>query len=292
MKIFELLTKSLLITLVMAVSSCSKENTPEVTLESTYEAYLKKYGINTNDYEYSIPLTIDNILIFNGLKDSIFVASAYDTLSYKKLCEFIDTESTPKIVTKYIGYGESKELYLAKILNYGMVLTKNGYIGNSGILYIDNLKNEALEKQITYFSNGKRIESTNNDYSGWNKALVKKWFNDSAIVSDSICYNDKGDTLFITKLPIQYNETPITYTDGIIINFISKRINHATGEIIWESKLTSPYEIPSNAKNEIIILAKDNDFWKCKVNTLFYDGEKKDFTFEININNGTVKTLS
>lgn len=290
MKIIKLLATSLLVALSLGVNSCSKEeNTPETGLISSSDLFFRKYGIEIKDYDYPRITYIDNILVFNAFKEDKFLSSAYDTLSYKKLCEFIDTESTPDTITKYIGYGEYKDLYLSRIINYGIALTENGYIGMSGILYVSRFG--SLEKQITYFSNGKKKEFTNNDYSDGGHASVKKWFNDSAIVLDSICYNDKGDTIFIAKKLIHNNETPITYTDGVKIDFNSQRINHATGEIIWESKLIPPFEIPSNAKNDIIILEKGNESWKCKVNTLFYDGEKKNFTFEININDGTIDTV-
>lgn len=287
---FKLFATLLLIALGMIFYSCSKEenNTEEITINIAEDIYFKKYGINIQDYKYYNFNYSENNLVFNGMKDGVFTAMAFDTISCQKICEFIDTESTPETVTKYIGYGESKELNLENILSQGIVLTNNGYIGSFTLHYGDNW--EYLIKRIIYFSNGKKIETIVDVYTSIK--LIKKWFNDSAIVSDSICYNDKGETIFIAKEPIQYNEIPVTYTDGVNIDFISKRINHATGEIIWESELEPPFEIPSNAKNEFIILEKENDFWKCKINTLFYDGTKKNFTFEINISNGIIKILS
>lgn len=298
MKIFNFFATSLLIALGMVFYSCNKEeNIPEniFTSETVESLFFKKYGIDIQDYKYYNYNYLESNLIFNGIKDGVFLASAYDTLSYKKLCEFIDTESTPETVTKNIGYGESKELNLVGILSEGIVLTDNGYIGQVIIIYTDGDQisfHEAQMKQITFFSNGRKIEKTISfnsfDIGIEIKKGVKKWHEDSAIASDEICFNDKGDTLFMVKSPILETEVPITYTDGINIDLECQRTNHATGEIIWYSKVIPPFEIPSNAKRDIIITEQNGNIWKCEANLIFYNGTKRNFTFEINIDDGTI----
>lgn len=289
MKVFRLLVTLLLVALCAEFCSCEKEEESQVelTVESTSTLF-KEYGIDPTNYTHISALYSLNTFIAAGLKNGFLWVAAYDTISHKQLKEFIDNEPTPETATKNLGYGENKILPLEQTTITGFILTDNGYIGQSAIIYTD--RTYELIKLITFFSNGKSVKTI---IDSRNKLTnLKKWYKNSVISSDSICYNDKGDTLFIAKYPIKETEIPITYTDGINIDFISQRINHSTGEPIWTSKLTPPFEIPSNAKKEITIIEKDNAFWKCKVNILFYDGTKKNFTFEININDGTIQILS
>jgi len=293
-----LFTTSLLVALNMFFYSCkdSVEDTPPLFAESNQlQNAFEKYGIDPSDYEYFSYRKIADILITSGLKDETLWTAAFDTISYRQLCEYVDTEITPKKVIKNLGYGEYKPLALQNIMIEGLIVTDNGYIGQIGIIYTDGGQlsyHEAQMKLITFFSRGNKIEASI-DYDCYDISLdikcgVRGWYEDSAIVSDTICFNDKGDTLFMVKSPILETEVPVSYTDGVNIDIVSQRINHATGEIIWRLEIVPPFEIPSNAKKKITILEQDNDIWKCKADILFYDGTKKEFTFKINIKDGII----
>lgn len=285
----------------MGFSSCNdREVIPihiDEVLDPLYEL-LEKCGMDAKEYYFFRPMMLkSDILATSGLRatDGVLWVAAYDTISYEQLCEYTSKESVSKEVTKYLGYGESIVLSLQDIMVEGLALTNNGYIGQVSIYYADNdgaSFHEAQTKQITFFSNGKKIETTIN-YDRFDVGIkinkgVKEWYEDSAIVSDTICFNDKGDTLFLVKSPILEKEVPITYTDGISIDLECQRINHATGEIVWKSDVIPPFEIFSNTKRDITIVEQNSNIWKCKVCLTYYDGTKKDFTFEINTNDGTI----
>lgn len=301
MKIFRLLVTLLAVSLCLGFSSCNEREVIPIHAEevlSPLEELLDKCGVDAKEYYFFSPTMLESdILVTTGLRvtDGVLWVAAYDTKSYEQLCEYTSKESVSKEVTKYLGYGESIVLSLQNIMVEGLALTNNGYIGQVSIHYADNdgaSFHEAQTKQITFFSNGKRIETTIN-YDSFDVGMkinkgVKEWYEDSAIVSDTICFNDKGDTLFLVKSPILEKEVPITYTDGISIDLECQRINHATGEIVWNSDAIPPFEIFSNTKRDITIVEQNSNIWKCKVCLTYYDGTKKDFTFEINTNDGTI----
>ena len=302
MKTFKLLTTLLVVSLCMEFSSCSdKEVIPPVGIEITQDPLyqlLEECGIDVKEYIFLRPTMLaPDILVTSGLRitDGVLWVAAYNTKSYEQLCEYTSKKPVPEEVTKYLGYGESIVLSLQNIMVEGLMLTNNGYIGQVSINYTDSGGvnfDEAQIKQITFFSNGQEIETTINidrfDIAININRGIKGWYEDSAIVSDTICFNDKGDTLFLVKSPVLDKEVPVTYTDGISIDLECQRMNHATGKVIWNSEVIPPFEIKKNKKREVTIVEQNSNIWKCKACLTFYDGTKKDFTFEININDGTI----
>ena len=305
MKVIKLLTILLLIALCTVFHSCGGDDLdlqPDSTItypptDPTEDTLLKKFGIDRTQYTYfNIKISTQGELIATGLKDSHIWIAAYDTTSCKQICEVIDTEVTKEDTTKYLGYGESKILSLSKIEIIGLVQTENGSIGQLGLYYIKD--NDIETHQITFFRNGnsikKHVAIINDSYS---YKTVYQWYNDAAIMgnydgytmkSNATCCNDKGDTLYITKMNIEKSAIAISYEEGINLGLTSQRWNYATGKRVWEIAVEAPIDVPNNARTTVSLLGTSANIWKCKADVLYYDGTKKDFTFEINIEDGTI----
>jgi uncharacterized membrane protein YkoI len=91
-------------------------------------------------------------------------------------------------------------------------------------------------------------------------------------------------------VPVSYEEGIGAYNDGNWPMKIS-RDNLKTGNNVWTTECKAPFDIPTDAKPKYTstLLDKSTDVWKYKVNMVYYDGTKKEFTFTININTGEYK---
>ncbi len=82
----------------------------------------------------------------------------------------------------------------------------------------------------------------------------------------------------------------VSYEEGIEESTTSiTRYNYKEGEIIWNTSITPPFDIPSDARSTITLLDNSTNIWKYKVDYTFYDGTKKEHTFSINIDNGEIQ---
>lgn len=103
-----------------------------------------------------------------------------------------------------------------------------------------------------------------------------------------------GDTLYVS----QVNNgavvgTPVTYEESVNVNdyqqqLTASRINYRTAKTVWNTKHKLPFEILSDTKKEYTLLDNSTNMWKYKLDLLYYDGTKKDYTFYLNIDNGEI----
>lgn len=298
-----LLVTALWITLCTGLCSCVKlddvDETPDIPSINTNLLY-EEYGLDPDQYKYltskSSPTGETSLA---GLKNGHIWMAIYEANSKKKLYEIIDTEAAKEEIITNLGYGKSETLPLNDIQIGGLVQTERGAIGQLNIVYRKDVNHYNYQiHQTTFFNNGSSIKKKtiiiNDNYK---PTAVSKWYKDAAILSDnftsyiergSYCCNDKGDTLYITQTDINLSVEVISYEEAINIGSTSSRWNYKTGKLVWSSKVNDPFEIPDNTKRTTSILDKSTDIWKCKVDLLYYDGTKKDFTFSINIETGTI----
>lgn len=71
------------------------------------------------------------------------------------------------------------------------------------------------------------------------------------------------------------------------------RWDYVNAEAIWLKKISAPFEVPADAypKYTPILLDKSTNNWRYKVEMIYYDGTKKDFTFTINIDTGEISYI-
>lgn len=292
----------LMVTLCVGLYSCSKEvDIQSVEIPSDdFNSIYKEYGLDPAQYKYlKGKLSVVGETILAGLKNGHIWMAVYETNSKKKLYEVIDTEATKEEIIKNLGYGKSETLPLNNIQIAGLVQTERGAIGQLNIVYMKDVSGQNYQvHQTTFFNSGSSIKKkTGIINDNYKPTAVSKWYKDAVILSDdytsyigtgSYCCNDKGDTLYVTQTYINSSVEIISYEEGINIGWTSERWNYKTGKLVWSSKVNDPFEIPDNTKRATSILDKSTDTWKCKVDLLYYDGTKKDFTFEIDINDGMI----
>ena len=109
-----------------------------------------------------------------------------------------------------------------------------------------------------------------------------------------------GDTLYVSQVnngavggtPISYEESVSVNVDVNFDDFLTQitasRINYKTYKYVWHTKHKPPFEIFSDTKKECTLLDNSTNIWKYKLDLLYYDGTKKDYTFYLNIENGTI----
>ena len=87
--------------------------------------------------------------------------------------------------------------------------------------------------------------------------------------------------------------TPVSYEESVSVNdnrqeLIASRINYRIAKATWNTKHKLPFEILSDTKKEYTLLDNSTNIWKYKLDLLYYDGTKKDYTFYLNIENGEI----
>lgn len=286
MKTFRLLTASLLIAVCAGFSSCGDDELEELQMEEMYTDgdSFSTYGLNIKDYECRGSYHWGNINHFSGLKNNHLWISSYDRTTKEKLWEWTDSRTFDRKRTVHVGYGEYKDIEISSITTYGACAKNNIFVASVGYSGESYGEYNILFKTVT--GNLKEIR---NKYP----AYITDWYKESVFVGNC-CYNDMGDTLYVSQvdngavrgIPISYEET-IMVTD-YQQQLTASRINYKTYKSVWDTKHKLPFEILSDTKKEYKLLDNSTNMWKYKLDLLYYDGTKRDYTFYLNIENGTI----
>ncbi len=103
-----------------------------------------------------------------------------------------------------------------------------------------------------------------------------------------------GDTIYVSQVTDGgVGGTPVSYEETIVVGdyqqqLTASRINCKTYKSVWDTKHKLPFEILSDTKKEYTLLDNSTNMWKYKLDLLYYDGTKKDYTFYLNIDNGEI----
>lgn len=286
MKTFKLLTASLLIAVCAGFSSCGDDELEELQMEEMYTDgdSFSTYGLNIKDYECRGSYHWGNINHFSGLKNNHLWISSYDRTTKEKLWEWTDSRTFDRKRTVHVGYGEYKDIEISSITTYGACAKNNIFVASVGYSGESYGEYNILFKTVT--GNLKEIR---NKYP----AYITDWYKESVFV-ENCCYNDMGDTLYVSQvdngavrgIPISYEET-IMVTD-YQQQLTASRINYKTYKSVWDTKHKLPFEVLSDTKKEYTLLDNSTNMWKYKLDLLYYDGTKRDYTFYLNIENGTI----
>lgn len=286
MKTFKLLTASLLIAVCAGFSSCGDDELEELQMEEMYTDgdSFSTYGLNIKDYECRGSYHWGNINHFSGLKNNHLWISSYDRTTKEKLWEWTDSRTFDRKRTVHVGYGEYKDIEISSITTYGACAKNNIFVASVGYSGESYGEYNILFKTVT--GNLKEIRNKYPTY-------ITDWYKESVFVGNC-CYNDMGDTLYVSQvdngavrgIPISYEET-IMVTD-YQQQLTAYRINYKTYKSVWDTKHKLPFEVLSDTKKEYTLLDNSTNMWKYKLDLLYYDGTKRDYTFYLNIENGTI----
>ena len=292
MKIFRLLAASLLVAVCAGFSSCGDDELEEHQTEVMFidGDSFSTYGLNFRDYECYGSFHWGNINHFSGLKNNHLWISSYDRTTKEKLWEWTDNRTFDKKRTVHVGYGEYKDIEISSITTYGACAKNNIFVAS--VSYNGESYNE---DNILFKTAAGTLKEIKNDY----RAYITDWYKESVFVGNC-CYNDMGDTLYVSQInngavggtPISYEESVSVNVDVNFDDFLTQisalRINYKTYKNVWYTKHKLPFEIFSDTKRECTLLDNSTNIWKYKLDLLYYDGTKKDYTFYLNIENGTI----
>ncbi|MBV3844448.1 hypothetical protein KSY44_11960 [Bacteroides eggerthii] len=286
MKTLRLLTTSLLIAVCAGFSSCGDEELEEFQLDEMYSTgdSFSTYGLNIKDYECRGSFYFGNINHFSGLKNNHLWISSYDRTTKEKLWEWTDSRTFDKKRTVHVGYGEYKDIEISSITTYGACAKNNIFVASVGY------GGESYgEYNILFKTATGNLKEIRNEYP----AYITDWYKESVFVGNC-CYNDLGDTIYVSQVNNgAVSGTPISYEEAIMISdyqqqLTASRINYKTYKSVWNTEYRLPFEIFSDTKRECTLLDNSTNIWKYKLDLLYYDGTKKDYTFYLNIENGTI----
>lgn len=287
MKAIRLLVTLLLVTLCTGFYSCGKDyldREPEESIDQgtefnktdkVFAEYIKDYSnILCRAYREG-----ESSVILSGIKNNHLWFGEFDTTTKNIKMTWEDIKETDTIQQIHKGYGEYEKIHIKGVLCLYYKKTSTGNITSFNL-------NEY--KQTIFISNGKS-KRTQLGYSNF----PYDWHKESVFIQDC-CYSHEGDTIYLAKSSPKFENGKIateliSYEEGITFsgNYISK-YNYKDAKSVWGVNITSPFDIPSDAKRNYTILNNSTNIWEYKVDVTFYDGTKKDFTFKINIDNGKI----
>lgn len=286
-----LLVTALWVTLCTGLSSCDDDTLDEAELSYFDGDSFQDYGISSKGIECKSS-KIDHILNrnhFSGLKDNHLWISTYDRTTKEKLFEWTDTRTFNKKRNVHVGYGEYKDVTASSITTYGTCEKGNGFV----VAYSTSFGGEYTEANIL-FKHPLGIKEIKPATSFG----VLDWYKESVLIGNC-CYTIQGDTIctlkggfssghsFISKL-ISYTEDIIAYRANYPDAIYLTKYNYGSGEKEWNTEISELSKEPNDAKITISILDSSTNIWKYKADIVHYDGTKKDYTFSINIETGTI----
>ena len=289
MKAFRLLTTSLLVAVCVGFGSCEEE-LEEVPVEELYSNgdSFSTYGLNIKDYECRGSYYWGNINHFSGLKNNHLWISSYDRTTKEKLWEWIDSRTFDRKRTVHVGYGEYKDIEISSITTYGACAKNNIFVAS--VSYSGESYSECNILFQTATGNLKEMKDTKQSY-------VVDWYKESVFVGNC-CYNDMGDTIYVSPFPNgTIGGVPISYEEAISVSInygykpqyiLASRDNCKSGQTVWNTEYELPFEVLSDTQKEYTLLDSSTNIWKYNLHLLYYSGKQRDYTFYLNIDNGTI----
>ena len=287
---FRLLATSLLVALSMGISSCGDDELEQVQMEEIYPNgdSFSTYGLNIMDYECRGSNYMGNINYFSGLKDDHLWISTYDRTTKERLLEWTDSRSFDRKRTVHLGYGEYKDIEISSITTYGACVKNNIFVAS--VCFSGESYSEYNILFQTATGNLKEMKDAKQSY-------VVDWYKESVFVGNC-CYNDMGDTIYVSPFPNgTIGGVPISYEEAISVSInygykpqyiLASRDNCKSGQRVWNTEYELPFEVLSDTQKEYTLLDSSTNIWKYNLHLLYYSGEQRDYTFYLNIDNGTI----
>lgn len=287
----DLMKRSLILLIVFfAFLGCSKDDKGE-----WWEEYVKNSeGIELfpHDNEYGTSDT----LVLGGLKYGKLWVAEYSRSTKERLFEWwdFDSDSVPRNITIYSGYGEYNECYLLRV-ELGVKHKKDQTIVQFETWY--------QPQNDTYFAiNGialiyddqlvqKFHQYANQETNYWGYF----WYNSSFIITQGSyikCISKDNKELFTTDYsPYIESIIPVSFEEGVYISLNhSYRYNIKTKRIIWRYDYIYD-DILSDSKTELVKINENSNIWSYSVNITNYDGSKETRNFKINIETGDITEI-
>ena len=295
MKTVKLLATSLLVALSMGVSSCGDDELdmqPTVSYPADGEPLdivCKEYGIS--DYEDIELLNYHKNGLeqanFSGLREDKLWLASFNVKDKSPIVNWTDELPFNKNRRIYKGYGEYEDVTIQQITLLQTIPFNQNFVASLSYSFgKDYHYNALLFKQS---SQTKEVQVKRSEiFAGFQYSII----------NNDCCYSLFGDTLYIAEKGFGYSNVGTLYTSELISHeeaiyshrdnkgfFVGKR-SFKLGEDLWHIQVP---QLNDDAKIEVSVEDKSTPVWKFNVNITHYDGTKKNVTFEVNIDNGTIK---
>lgn len=289
MKAFRLLATSLLVALSMGFVSCGDDELEVIPIEiyPNGDAFAD-YGLDVKDYDCRGSNYMGNINYFSRLKGDHLWISSYDRTTKEKLWEWTDSRTFDRKRTVHLGYGEYKDIEISSITTYGACAKNNIFVAS--VCFSGESYSEYNILFQTATGNLKEMKDAKQSY-------VVDWYKESVFVGNC-CYNDMGDTIYVSPFPNgTIGGVPISYEEAISVSInygykpqyiLASRDNCKSGQTVWNTEYELPFEVLSDTQKEYTLLDSSTNIWKYNLHLLYYSGEQRDYTFYLNIDNGTI----
>jgi len=296
MKIFRLLATSLLVALSMGVSSCGDDELEVSTIypenDEPLDVICKEYGIS--DYKDIELLDYhtngSGQANFSGLRDSKLWLAVFNAEDKSPIINWTDELPFNRNRRIYKGYGEYEDVTIQQIALLKTIPFNQNFVASLSYSFgKDYHYNALLFKQS---SQTKEVQVKRSEiFAGFQYSII----------NNDCCYSLSGDTLYIAEKGFGYSNVGTLYTSELISHeeaiythrdnkgfFVGKR-SFKLGEDLWHIQVPQLNDEPADAKIEVSVENKSTPIWKFNVNIIHYDGTKKNVTFEVDTNNGTIK---
>lgn len=301
MRTIRLLATSLLVALSMGVSSCGDDELdmqPTVSYPEGSEPLdivCKEYGIS--DYEDIELLNYHKNGLeqanFSGLREDKLWLASFNVKDKSPIINWTDELPFNRNRRIYKGYGEYEDVTIQQITLLQTIYFNPSEFVASLSYYFDKdygypaliFRHDTQTKEVQV----KRSEI----FAGFQYSII----------NNDCCYSLFGDTLYIAEKGFEYSNVGTLYTSEFISHeeaiythrdrdnkgFFVGRRNFKLGEDLWHIQVPQLNDEPADAKIEVSVEDKSTPVWKFNVNITHYDGTKKNVTFEVDIDNGTIK---
>ena len=299
MRTIRLLATSLLVALSMGVSSCGDDELdmqPTVSYPEGSEPLdivCKEYGIS--DYEDIELLNYHKNGLeqanFSGLREDKLWLASFNVKDKSPIINWTDELPFNRNRRIYKGYGEYEDVTIQQITLLQTIYFNPSEFVASLSYYFDKdygypaliFRHDTQTKEVQV----KRSEI----FAGFQYSII----------NNDCCYSLFGDTLYIAEKGFGYSNIGTLYTSELISHeeaiyshrdnkgfFVGKR-SFKLGEDLWHIQVPQLNDEPADAKIEVSVEDKSTPVWKFNVNITHYDGTKKNVTFEVDTDNGTIK---
>ena len=296
-----LLVTALWITLCTRLSSCSKdlETMPLDSIGGTdTDKEFANYGItdfkniemrscngiddNTGDYRWGQAN-------FAGLKKNHLWIASFDRESKQRLAEWTDAKEFQKTRRIHMGYGEYKDVTISGIALRQIYSKANSFVA------LVQLQGSNYGENLYIFKTPTSVK----ELKGIDYYSIQEWYKESILIGNC-CYTLGGDTIavltpqssssgtILSSNLSSFTESIMIYKDDFSNSIYLTKHNYEYDKKIWNVELTELSNDPKDARFEVNLLESSTNIWKYKVDITHYDGTKKDFTFSVNIETGTI----
>ena len=300
MRTIRLLATSLLVALSMGVSSCGDDELEVNPPLNNAEQMCLEYGIT--DYQNIELLSLfehgNNTIInlgqanFSGLKDDKLWLASFKVEDKSPIINWTDELPFNRNHRIYKGYGEYEDVTIQQITLLQAMPFNQDFVASLSYSFGKDYSYHAL--LFKQSSQTKEIQLKDSGFG------IGAWYENS-IINGKCCYSLSGDTIYVAEKGFGYQNVGTVYSSDLISyqeaiftcrdeeGFFVGRRSFKLGQNFWKDQVPELSNEPTDAKIEICVEDKSKPVWKFNVNITHYDGTKKNVTFEVDIDNGTIK---